>query len=101
MIFTILTHCLNTTDTNNYFVRTQGRRFCLGAMLKGSSTLAHLDYYSWFPDGDNPRLSADAIPKTCYQPIFALDVATLRYGNMSLADAEGRDKLSAMGNIAR
>ena len=35
-IFAILTHCLNTTDNNNYFVRAQGQWFCLGAMLKWS-----------------------------------------------------------------
>ena len=72
MIFTILTHCLNTTDINNYFLRAQGRRFCLGATLKGPSALAPLDYYSGAPDGGcNPRLSADVIPKTCHRPLFA------------------------------
>ena len=28
MIFAILTHCLKTTAINNYFIRTQGQRFC-------------------------------------------------------------------------
>ena len=32
-ICTILTHCLNATAINNYFVRTQGRWFGLDAML--------------------------------------------------------------------
>ena len=35
MIFTILTHCLHTTATNNYFVRAQGQWICLGAIQKG------------------------------------------------------------------
>ena len=34
MIFTILTHCLNTTDIANYFAWAQGLWFSLGAMLQ-------------------------------------------------------------------
>ena len=37
MIFTILTHCMNKTEIDNYFARTQGRWFGLGKMLKGSA----------------------------------------------------------------
>ena len=69
-------------------------------MLKGHSALVPLDYYSVFPYGDNPRLAEDAIPKTCYRPLFALDCATLRFGNMSRADADDRDKLSSLGNLS-
>ena len=36
MIFTITTHCLDATATNNYFVRAQCRWFFLDTMLKGS-----------------------------------------------------------------
>ena len=54
MIFTILTHCINTTDINNYFVRTQGRRCCRGAMLKESAHLAPLDDLAEKPTGENP-----------------------------------------------
>ena len=33
--------------------------------------------------------------------LFTLDVATLRYGNMSWADADGRDKLSSLCYLSR
>ena len=69
-------------------------------MLKVSSALAPLADYSVFPYGGNPLLEADAISKTCYRPLVALDVATLRFGNMPRADAEGRDKLSSLGNLS-
>ena len=37
MIFAILTHCLNTTATNNYSVRTKGQWFCQDTILIGFS----------------------------------------------------------------
>ena len=54
MIFTILTHCVNTTATNNYSVRTKGQRFCADTMLTGSSPLAPLGDWGKSKDGDNP-----------------------------------------------
>ena len=48
MIFTILSHRLNTPDVNNYFGRGGGQLFCLEAMLKWAGPLSPLDV---FPGG--------------------------------------------------
>ena len=56
MIFTILTHCLNTKAINNYYVRTKGRWFCQDAMIIESSPLAPLADFGKFEDAPNPRL---------------------------------------------
>ena len=51
MILTILTHCLNTSDVSYYFARTQGRWFCLDAMLRGDAPLAPLGDFPGNPTG--------------------------------------------------
>ena len=82
MIFAILTHCPNTKDINNYFARTPGRWFCLGAMLKGRP-LAPIDYFSENPQGSNPRLVSEAPPSSFHQSLMALVLTTLRFAKMS------------------
>ena len=71
MIFTIPTHCLNTTATNNYSIRTKGQWFCLGSTLIGSSPLAPLVDFDKKPDGPNPLLAAEVAPETFYQSLVA------------------------------
>ena len=75
MIFTILTHCLNRTDGGNYFVRTDGRRFCLGALIEESSPLSPLDSRTGGGKGPNSRLANDIAPTTFYLPLYGLVIA--------------------------
>ena len=95
----ILTHCLDTTATNNYFVRTQGQWFCLATMLKGTAPVGPQDDFPEYPEGPNPRLAADAAPKAFYRASFALVLSTFRVGNMSWLAADGRLNLSASYNL--
>ena len=99
MIFAILTHCPNTKDINNYFARTPGRWFCLGAMLKGRP-LAPIDYFSENPQGSNPRLVSEAPPSSFHQSLMALVLTTLRFAKMSRGAAAGRQKLSDLYNLS-
>ena len=54
MISTILPHGLNTTDINNYFVRTDRRWFWLDTSIKGLAPLAPLDTFSPLRSGRTP-----------------------------------------------
>ena len=47
-IFTILTHCLGKTSTNNYSIRPKGQWSCQDVMLEGSSPLAPLGDFGKF-----------------------------------------------------
>ena len=88
MIFEILAHCLNTTDINNYFARTPGRWFCLDAMLKGFPALSPLGDYSGNQNGTTPRLAIEERPSPFTFFLFALSLATIRFGEMSRGSAE-------------
>ena len=56
VIFTILTHCLDTSAVNNYFVRMTGKWSCGDTMAKGSAPLARLDDWERSTTGSNPRM---------------------------------------------
>ena len=54
MIFTIFTHFLNSTNANNYFVRTGGRWFCLYTTIQFHVHLAHMGTLLGGIDESNP-----------------------------------------------
>ena len=83
MVFTNLTHCLNTTAGNNYFFRTQCRWFCLGAILKGSSPVSPLSMMSRKPNGGKPPARKWASPASLYLSIYGLVLTTIRIRVMS------------------
>ena len=93
-IFTILPHCLNTTATNNYSVRTNGKWSCEDAILKGSAPLEPLAYFEKYPIGSKPRASCGTAPGTFYNSLFALILATLRFKEMSRGAPQGHERLT-------
>ena len=102
MIFRILTHCLNTTDINNYSIRTKGRWFFEDTVLVGSFPLSPLSSRRLgggeSKDGPNPRITGEVVPGTFYRSLFALVLATLRIGKMSWGGGDGRSrKIVAVG----
>ena len=72
-------HCLNTTDVNNYSVSTIGKWSCEDTILKRSVHSAHLADFEKFPNGSNSMIVGENAPKTCYRPLFALALETLRF----------------------
>ena len=82
--FTILAHWLNTTDTNNYSVRTTGKWPFGDTVLKGSAPLVPLGDFGKYPNVSKPRIDGRHAPETFYQSLLALVLATLRFKRMSL-----------------
>ena len=96
LIFTILSHCLNTTAVNNYSVRPTGKWPRGDTVLKGSGLLAPLGDFGKYPNGPNPRNVGENAPKTFYRSLFALVLATLRFKKMARGTVLGREDLSAI-----
>ena len=82
-IFTMLSHFLNTTDVNNYSVRTTGEWSCGDTALKAPGPLAPLSDYGKYLNGSKPRIVGENAPKTFYRSLFALVLETLRFEKMS------------------
>ena len=76
VVSAILSHCLNTTATSNYSVRTNGKSSCEDSILKGSVPLASLDDFGKYPDGPSPRIASGTAPETFYNSLFALILAS-------------------------
>ena len=72
MVFAMITRRLDETAYVNYFVRTDGRWFCLDTMIKGSSPLAPLDISTEGRKGPNPRLANGIAAKSSYLPLYGL-----------------------------
>ena len=69
MIFTILTHCLNSAALNNYFSRADGRRFFLDTAIKGLEPLAPMAPSSGGMKEPNPRRADGGNPMSFYFPL--------------------------------
>ena len=92
MIFAILSHILNTTDVNNYSVRTTGGCSFEDTMAKGSFPLAPLEGWGRSHSGSNPRSVGEDAPKTFYGSLFALALVTLRFKRMSWGGGGARSR---------
>ena len=98
VIFTILSHCLSTTATNNYSLRTLGKWSCEDTVQKGSVPLAPVDDFLENPGGS--KLEGN-VPKTFYSSLFALILTTLRFKEMSWGTDEGHDELKGVEYIEK
>ena len=67
VIFTILTHCLSTTATNNYSIRTLGKWSCDDTIQKGSVPLAPVGDFPENPHGS--KVDVGNVPKTFYSSL--------------------------------
>ena len=94
-MFAILSHCLNTTATNNYSASANGKWSCEDTDLKGSAPSVPLDDFGKYPHGSKPRIASGASPETSDNSLFALILATLRFKEMSWGTAQGNDGLAA------
>ena len=96
LIFTIPPHCLNTTDVNNYSIRTTGKWSYGDTVVKGSAPLAPLGDFGKYPNGSNPRIAGEMAPGAFYLSLFALVLATLRFKSMSCGTAQWRENIAAI-----
>ena len=88
MIFTILTHCLNSADANSYFGRAECRRFFLDTTAKGLVPIAPLDAFQGGEVGPRRRLSNGRDPTSFYLTLSALALAQLQCSKMPCGAAE-------------
>ena len=94
MVFTILSHCRNTTAVRNYFVRSEGQLFGLDAMLKESFPLSPLESFPYGETGPNPRLAKGISPTSLYLLLYGSvlqTLQTLRFGEMSRGRRRARE----------
>ena len=99
-IFAILTHRLNKTDIDNYFVRTPGRWFFLDTMLKLPSPLSPLDDFPGNQSGPNPRMASETPRRLFCLSLIGLVLTTIRFRKMPRGTAGRNDKLSALDYLA-
>ena len=90
VIFTIPTHVLNTTDANNYTVRTPGKWPCEDTIRKGPFPSAPLGGFKNSPEWHK---MLGAAPETFYNSLFALVLATLRFKEMPWGPEQGHGDL--------
>ena len=87
VIFIILSRCLYTTASNNYYVRTHGQWSCDDAIQQGHVPLAPLDDWEKYPNGSNPRVSSGTAPETFYyeDPLFFWGGPELMRGSVAMS----------------
>ena len=99
VIFTILTHCLSTTATNNYSVRTLGKWSCGDTIQKGSAPLAPVGDFLENPGGS--KVDVGKVPKTFYSSLSALILTTLSFKEMTWGTDEGHEELKGVEFIEK
>ena len=93
VLFTTLTHCLNTPAADNYFVWAEGKWFRPDKVLKGSVPLSPLCSHPEGKTGPNPRLENDLAPPAFYLFLYGLALTALSFAKMSRADVERGRKI--------